>query len=138
MQSLFGTWDVKRFFSFLPDFWFLTILLLGWIEYAGVVFAGAWHVVTILLGICLLILTAFLVRQLFHRKIWVSFILGFVFLLISFYLSLALFSELKEFPNLTEPKAIEMMSGGGILIGGSLAMSVLMMMRNTFDRNTCQ
>ena len=131
MQSSIRTWDVKRVFFSLPDFWFLAILLLGWGDSIGAMFAGNWYAVNIILGICLLVLTILMVRQLFYRKVLVSFIMGLVFLIVSLYLSLALFSELAEFASLAEPKAIEMMLGGGVIVAGSLAMSVLMMIRNT-------
>lgn len=131
MQSSIRIWDVKRVFFSLPDFWFLAILLFGWGDAVGAMFAGNWYAVNIILGICLLVLAILMVRQLFYRKVLVSFIMGLVFLIVSLYLSLALFSELAEFASLAEPKAIEMMLGGGVIVAGSLAMSVLMMIRNT-------
>lgn len=130
MQTSIRTWDMKRVFFSLPDFWFLTILLLGWGDSVGAMFAGNWYAVNIILGTFLLILTLLMIRQLFCRKVLVSFILGLVFFIISLYFSLALFSELAKFASLAEPKAIGMMVGGGLIVVGSIVMSVLMMIRS--------
>ena len=132
MQLTFKTWDTKRFLTSLPDFWFLALLLVGWVDVIISVFAGAWYAVNIILGLFLLAVTVIFVKQIFNRKVAISSIMGFIFLLISLYFSLALFSELSEFPSLSEPGAMKMMLGGGIFVGGSLIMSVLMMIRSSF------
>lgn len=97
MKSSLKTGSIKKILGSLPDFWFLAILLVAWVEMVGAMFAGAWHTVNIVLGICLLTVTFFEVWQLFNRKVALSSVLGFVFLLFSIYLLLALFSELAEF-----------------------------------------
>lgn len=94
-------------------------------------FAGDWYAVNIILEICLLVLTILMVRQLFYRKVLVSFVLGLVFLIMSLYFSLALVSELAEFASLAGLEAIEVLLVGGFITVGSIAMSVLMMIRNT-------
>lgn len=131
MEHSIRTWDMKRTFFSLPDLWFLLLLLLGWVDYIGGLFVGALHAVNIILGGALLILTALLIKQLFYRKVLVSFVMGWIFLLASLYFSFALISELAEFASLAEQKAVEMMIGGGLIVGGSMVMSVLMMIRNT-------
>lgn len=130
MQTSIKSWDRKRVLLSLPDFWFLAILLLGFGDSIVAIFNGAWNMVHALLGIFLLISTLFLVKQLFRRKIVVSSIMGTIFLLCSLGFSLMLFSELSEFASLRESKAIELMLGGGIIVAGSIFMSVLMLTRN--------
>ncbi len=50
------------------------------------------------------------------------------------FFSIALFSELREFSKMTEPNAIALLLGGGMIVGGSLVMSILMMVRDTSVR----
>ena len=131
MQTLFRNWDSKKLLSSAPDFWFLAILLLGWGDSIAAALSGKWSTVDMVLGLALLTVTVLLIKQLFNRKVGISFILGFIFLIGSIVLSMALVSELSEFTVLSEPRAIQLLLGGILLVGSSLAMSVMMMIRHT-------
>ena len=131
MQTLFRNWDSKKLLSSAPDFWFLAILLLGWVDSIAAALSGKWSTVDMVLGVALLTVTALLIKQLFNRKVGISFVLGFIFLIGSIVLSMALVSELSEFTVLSEPRAIQLLLGGILLVGSSLAMSVMMMIRHT-------
>ena len=50
MNTLLTHRDKKKLFSYLPDVWFLAILLLGWGGLMSTMLFGAWHTVGIVLG----------------------------------------------------------------------------------------
>ncbi len=60
--------------------------------------------------------------------------MGILFLMCSLFFSLSLISELREFPSITESNAIQLLLGGVIIVGGSLVMSIWMMLRGLSDR----
>ena len=60
--------------------------------------------------------------------------MGILFLMCSLFFSLSLFSELREFLSITEPNAIQLLLGGVIIVGGSLVMSMWMMLRGLSAR----
>ena len=45
MNTLLTHRDKKKLFSYLPDVWFLAILLLGWGGLMSTMLFGAWHMV---------------------------------------------------------------------------------------------
>ena len=132
MAITFKTWDAKRLLTSLPDFWFLALLLVGWVDLGKSVFSGEWHVLIIPVAVFLIVGTVIFVKQILHRNVAVSSVIGFIFMLISFYLLLAIFAENAEFQRAGEPRAAELMLGGSIVVGGSLIMSLLMMIRGVF------
>ena len=134
MDTFLVHWDKKKFFNCLPDVWFLAILLLGWGELMSAVLLGTWHTVEIILGVFLLLVTGLLIKQLIRRNGAISVFMGIFFLMCSLFFSIALFSELREFSKMTEPNAIALLLGGGMIVGGSLVMSILMMVRDTSVR----
>ena len=129
MNTLLTHRDKKKLFSYLPDVWFLAILLLGWGGLMSTMLFGAWHTVGIVLGVFLLSVTGILVKQLIRRNGAISVFMGILFLMCSLLFSLSLFSELREFSSITEPNAIQLLLGGVIIVGGSLVMSMWMMLR---------
>lgn len=134
MNTLLTHWNKKTFFTCLPDIWFLVVLLLGWGGFMSTMLLGAWHTVGIVLGVFLLLVTGILVKQLIRRNGAISVFMGILFLMCSLFFSLALFSELREFPSITEPNAIQLLLGGVIIVGGSLLMSIWMMLRGLSAR----
>ena len=68
MNTLLTHRDKKKLFSYLPDVWFLAILLLGWGGLMSTMLFGAWHTVGIVLGVFLLSVTGILVKQLIRRN----------------------------------------------------------------------
>ena len=100
MNTLLTHRDKKKLFSYLPDVWFLAILLLGWGGLMSTMLFGAWHTVGIVLGVFLLSVTGILVKQLIRRNGAISVFMGILFLMCSLFFSLSLFSELREFPIL--------------------------------------
>ena len=134
MNTLLTHRDKKKLFSYLPDVWFLAILLLGWGGLMSTMWFGAWHTVGIVLGVFLLSVTGILVKQLIRRNGAISVFMGILFLMCSLFFSLSLFSELREFSSITEPNAIQLLLGGVIIVGGSLVMSMWMMLRGLSAR----
>ena len=132
MALTLKTWNKKRVLTSLPDFWFLALLLAGWIDLGRSVFSGEWHMMIILVVLFLSVLTAIFVKQILNRKAALSIIIGVILLLVSFYLLLALFAEFAEFQSAGEPRAVELMLGGVTVVGGSLIMYILMMIRGRF------
>ena len=102
MNTLLTHRDKKKLFSYLPDVWFLAILLLGWGGLMSTMLFGAWHTVGIVLGVFLLSVTGILVKQLIRRNGAISVFMGILFLMCSLFFSLSLFSELREFSSITE------------------------------------
>ena len=90
---------------------------------------GAWHTVGIEFREFLLSVTGILVKQLIRWNGAISVFMGILFLMCSLFFSLSLFSELREFSSITEPNAIQLLLGGVIIVGGSLVMSMWMMLR---------
>ena len=134
MNTLLTHWNKKKFFTCLPDIWFLVVLLLGWGGFMSTMLLGAWHTVGIVLGVFLLLVTGILVKQLIRRNGAISVFMGILFLMCSLFFSLALISELREFPSITESNAIQLLLGGVIIVGGSLLMSIWMMLRGLSAR----
>ena len=106
MNTLLTHRDKKKLFSYLPDVWFLAILLLGWGGLMSTMLFGAWHTVGIVLGVFLLSVTGILVKQLIRRNGAISVFMGILFLMCSLFFSLSLFSELREFSSITEPLSL--------------------------------
>ena len=123
MALTLKTWNKKRVLTSLPDFWFLALLLAGWIDLGRSVFSGEWHMMIILVVLFLSVLTAIFVKQILNRKAALSIIIGVILLLVSFYLLLALFAEFAEFQSAGEPRAVELMLGGVTVVGGSSSLS---------------
>ena len=99
MNTLLIHWDKKKLFSYLPDVWFLAVLLLGWGGLMGTMLLGAWHTVGIVLGVFLLLVTGILVKQLIRRNGAISVFMGILFLMCSLFFSFRNFVNFQVLQN---------------------------------------
>lgn len=129
MNASTVNFQMKKVVCFLPEIWYTLFCISSIAGTGSYLFRTGWNtfnVISLLLFSCI---AGLLIRQFFKTNGWISFIMGFLFTLGSCYMSLALLSEYREFPLGTEPRAISLITFGGLLIGTSLVLAIWMLIK---------
>lgn len=113
----------------IPEIWYIAILSVITFSFIYDAIGREWQDSSMLFSLLLVSCIGLLVKQIFQRRNWISIILGIIFGAVSLFMLGALFSEYSEFPDKTVSNAVQLIIGGGLLIGTSLILAVAMWLR---------